>query len=157
MEKMIDYFGHDAKRINHALKVLSFAQIIAKSQSFDDTTNGIIGYAAILHDIGIKEAESKHQSTDGKYQELEGPPLARQMLSELKISENIIDRVCFIIGNHHSYSKIDGLDFQILVEADFIVNIFEDAMQADVVESIGKRIFKTDSGKKLLRTMYGNH
>jgi hypothetical protein len=66
----------------------------------------------------------------------------------------VIDRVCFITGNHHTYTKIDGIDFQILVEADFLVNIFEDDLGREATESTGVRIFKTEAGKNLLRTMY---
>ena len=36
--------------------------------------------AAILHDIGIHEAERKHGSSSGRLQELEGPPIARAIL-----------------------------------------------------------------------------
>jgi HD superfamily phosphodiesterase len=116
MKKMIDYFKTDVRRINHALKVLDFAQIISEDQSLDKKTKEIIIYTAILHDIGINEAEKKYNSSVGKYQELEGPSIAREMLSDLKISEEIINRVCFIIGNHHSYAKINGIDFQIIVK-----------------------------------------
>jgi len=55
--------------------------------------------------------------------------------------------VCHLIGNHHSYQKIDDIDFQILVEADFIVNIFEDEMKRSKIESVVNKYFKTNSGK----------
>jgi len=156
MKKMIEYFQDDVKRINHALKVFDFAQIMSHEESIDKKTKEIIIYAAILHDIGIKEAEKKYGSSMGKYQEIEGPSIAREMLSNLKISDEIINRVCFIIGNHHSYTKIDGIDFQIIVEADFLVNIFEENMRKEAIENINNRIFKTESGKELIRTMYLN-
>jgi HD superfamily phosphodiesterase len=156
LKKMIEYFQTDVRRINHALKVFDFAQIISEDQSLDKKTNEIIIYAAIIHDIGIKEAEKKHNSSIGKYQEIEGPPIARRILSELKISEEIINRVCFIIGNHHSYAKINGIDFQIIVESDFLVNIFEDNMSKEAIENINDYIIKTESGKKLIKTMYLN-
>jgi HD superfamily phosphodiesterase len=156
MKKMIKYFQTDVRRINHALKVFDFAQIISEDQSLDKKTNEIIIYSAILHDIGIKEAEKKYKSSIGKYQEIEGPPIAREILSKLKISKEIINRVCFIIGNHHSYTKINGIDFQIIVEADFLVNIFEDNISKEAIENINDYVFKTESGKKLIRTMYLN-
>ncbi len=154
LKKMIEYFGIDVKRINHALKVLEFAQIISDDESVDKETEEIIIYSAILHDIGIKEAEKKYGSSMGKYQEIEGPAIAKKMLTDLNVPEEVINRVCFIIGNHHSYSKINGIDFQILVEADFLVNIFEDSMSKEAIKNIDDRIFKTESGKKLIKTMY---
>jgi HD superfamily phosphodiesterase len=119
-------------------------------------TKDIIIYTAILHDIGIKEAEKKYNSSAGKYQEIEGPKIAYEMLSDLKISKEIIERVCFIIGNHHSYTKINGIDFQIIVEADLIVNIFEDNMNKEAIKNINNSLFITESGKKLIKTIYLN-
>jgi HD superfamily phosphodiesterase len=156
MKKMIGYFQNDVQRINHALKVFDFTQIISADNSLDHKTREVIAYTAILHDIGIKEAENKYNSSHAKYQEMEGPSIARGILSELNISKETIDRVCFIIENHHSYKKIDGIDFQIIVEADFLVNILEEGMNKDSINNINKRIFKTESGKKLLETMYLN-
>ncbi len=156
IEKMIIYFQGDVRRINHALKVLGYAQVIAEEDSFDEKTINIILYTAILHDIGIKESERKYKSSAWNYQEIEGPPIAEEILSELNISEEIIERVCFITGNHHSYNKIDGIDFQIIIEADFIVNIFEKEMKREAIEGIRKNYFKTESGKKLIDTMYLN-
>ena len=156
IKKMIDYFQTDVKRINHALKVLDFAQIISYDQSINQKTQEIINYTAILHDIGIKEAGKKYNSPIGKYQEIEGPSIAREILSSLKIKEEIINRVCYIIGNHHSYSKMEGIDFQIVIEADFLVNIFEDNMRKEAIENINAKIFKTIYGRKLIKTMYLN-
>jgi hypothetical protein len=78
------------------------------------------------------------------------------MLSDLKISKEIIKRVCFIIGNHHSYTKINDIDFQIVVEADLMVNIFEDNMNKEAIKNINNSLFITESGKKLIKTIYLN-
>ncbi|MGC8765988.1 MAG: HD domain-containing protein [Brevinematia bacterium] len=155
MEKMIEYFGNDVKRINHALKVFSFASLIAEKEIGSDIfLKNVVYFAGLLHDIGIKEAERKYNSNAGKYQEIEGPEIAENILREFYISDDIISRVSFIIGNHHSYDRIDGVDFQILVEADFLVNIFEDGMQLNAIEGVREKIFKTETGKKLLETMF---
>ena len=153
-EKMVEYFAGDVRRINHALKVDAFASMLARGTLVDGETAEIIHYAAILHDIGIKVSEKKYNSSAGNYQELEGPPIARKILSDLQVEKKTIDRVCFIIGNHHSYSKVDGIDFQIIIEADFLVNAFEDAMKPDAIKSVLSRIFKTETGKHLLQSMY---
>ena len=153
---MIRYFGKDVKRINHALKVYSFAEIITNSESLSQTEKEVVKISAILHDIGIKEAERKYNSTSGKYQEIEGPLIARQILKKNKILDNIIERACYIIGNHHSYQKIDGTDFQIIIEADFIVNIYEDSLNDDSIKSIYDKYFRTKKGKELIKTLYLN-
>ena len=151
---MIQYFQQDIKRINHALKVYDFAYIISKETHVDEDKHLMISVAALLHDIGIKEAERKYQSCSGKYQEIEGPPIATQILLRYDLAEEFFERLRFIIGNHHTYSKIDGIDFQILVEADFLVNIFEDSVSKESIRKIRKEIFKTNSGIGLLEKMY---
>jgi HD superfamily phosphodiesterase len=125
---MIQYFGSDVHRINHALKVYGFASAICRSENITRETIDIVEIAAILHDIGIPAAEKKYKSCIGKYQEIEGPPVAREILEKLSVRPEIVDRVCYLIGNHHTYTKIDHIDFQILVEADWLVNIHEDQM-----------------------------
>ena len=80
--------------------------------------------------------------------------MAKELLKELNIPQNIKDRVLYLIGHHHSYNKIDGLDFQILVEADFLVNIFEDSIERKSIENIRNNIFKTNNGISLLNKLY---
>lgn len=154
MGDMIRYFQHDVRRINHALKVYNFADLISKETNIDEQKHLIVCITGLLHDIGIIEAERKYQSSSGKHQEIEGPPIARGILLPYGLDETAVERVCFIIGNHHSYSKIDDIDFQILVEADFLVNIFEDSMNKESVQNIKETIFKTESGIRLLEGMY---
>lgn len=154
IEKMIRYFGNDARRINHALKVHGFAACIASKESLSENESFIVEAAAILHDIGIHEAERKYNSSGGKYQEIEGPAIAQSLLSDEDIDTKTLERICFIIGNHHSYQKIDGPDFQILVEADFLVNIFEDEMPKHSVESARNKYFKTKTGIALVEGVY---
>lgn len=152
--KMIDYFNGDVRRINHALKVHSFATMIAKRENVNSDMLRIIEIAAILHDIGIKESERKYNSTAGSYQEIEGPPIAESLLKQFCLNFDEVERIKFIIGNHHSYSKIDGLDLQVLVESDFIVNIYEDNLNKEVIKKIKEKYFKTKSGSDILDLMY---
>ena len=92
MEKMIGHFGHDTRRINHALKVFAFARIISYHEHLDSGTEEIVLYTALLHDIGIVEAERNTRSSAGNYQQIEGPPVAREILSDLGIPDPAIDR-----------------------------------------------------------------
>jgi len=155
MGDMIRYFQGDVRRINHALKVYALACLIAAESKLTGQEKEIIQAASLLHDIGIHEAEKRHQSTAGKYQEIEGPPIAREMLKRYHPDPALIDRVCYLIGHHHTYSAIDGTDFQILVEADFLVNICEDVMNAVSVRNIREKFFRTGPGIRLLDSMYG--
>lgn len=153
--RMIQYFGNDVRRINHALKVYGFATCIAKNENLSENELFITDTVAILHDIGIKNAEIKYNSSAGQYQELEGPEVAKSLLTDLNLNPEILERILYIIGNHHSYHKIDGTDFQILVEADFLVNIDEDQFAPSAIESVRKKYFKTKTGIGILDAMFG--
>ena len=154
MQKMIKYFGSDVKRINHAIKVYGFANCIARREKVSEKEVLIINIASILHDIGIKEAEKKYNSSSGHYQEIEGPSVALNLLSEIGLDRESLDRIYYLIGHHHSYHKINGTDFQILVEADILVNIDEDKMPRNSIDSIRKKIFKTKTGISIIESIY---
>jgi hypothetical protein len=155
LEKMILYFNSDIRRINHALKVYGFSKAISGNEPLPENLNTIVELAAILHDIGIKEAERKYNSSAGKYQEIEGPPIAAEILTAEGIEQSVVERVCYLVGNHHSYGKINGFDFQILVEADFIVNIAEEGLSSQVTKNIKENYFKTASGKRIIDNLFG--
>lgn len=156
LNKMIEHEKGCPRRINHFLKVNAFANIIADSEHVSDEEKLIINMATIVHDIGIKVSLEKYNSSAGNYQEIEGPPIAEKLLNDLDIPKNIIERVIFLIENHHTYDKINGIDYQILVEADFLVNIFEDNLNVENILSIKNKYFKTGSGKNLIDIMYLN-
>ena len=123
---MISYYSGDPKRIQHFTKVHSYAKLIGEREQLSPEELYILEAAAYTHDIGIKPAEEKYGSSAGKLQEQEGPAVARGMLMRLGFAENVIERVCYLIGHHHTYTGIEGRDYQILVEADFLVNLYED-------------------------------
>ncbi|HOO27784.1 MAG TPA: HD domain-containing protein [Lachnospiraceae bacterium] len=153
-DAMITYFEGDIKRIDHFLKVYAFAKTIGELEEIDGQTQTILEIAALTHDIGIKNSEKKYNSSAGHYQELEGPGEAWTLLWELQVDENIIERVCWLIAHHHTYEGIDDIDYQILVEADFLVNAAEEHMKKNALESVKTKIFRTEAGKKLFDDIY---
>ena len=152
---MIAYYDGDPKRIQNFNKVHSYARLIGIGEELDDASLFILEAAAYTHDIGIRVAEEKYGRCDGKLQEQEGPIIAQKMLSQLGFENYIVERICFLIGHHHTYDNIDGLDYQILVEADFLVNLYEDDAGNRAIDKAYKRIFKTETGKKIFRLMFG--
>lgn len=154
INKAIDYDKGDPRRIQHFLKVHSYAKTIGELENIEDKTLEILEIAAVLHDIGIHTCEEKYNNSAGNYQEIEGPAIAKDILMNFDIPHNVIDRVCFLVGHHHTYSAIDGIDYQILVEADFLVNIYEDDMNINQITSIKQKIFKTRTGIDFLSKMF---
>ena len=153
-QKMIDYYEGDAKRIQHFVKVHSFASLIAHMERLSDEQLIVLEAAAYVHDIGIKPAERLYGSSNGKYQEMLGPAQAEIMLKKCGFTDKQIKRICYLVGHHHTYTDIDAPDYQILVEADFLVNLYEDSASKEAVINAGERIFKTNTGIKLLHDMF---
>ncbi len=149
--EMRKVFGTDYKRINHANRVVQFAEEILKGEGGDPA---VVIAASYLHDIGIHEAEKKFKSPAGHYQEIEGPPIARSILEKLGAEKDLIDEVCDIIAHHHSPGKIHTLNFQILWEADCLVN-FEEAsnQEPDQVKKTVEATFKTATGRELAKAL----
>ncbi|HAH60668.1 MAG TPA: phosphohydrolase [Treponema sp.] len=160
LRAMISYDKDDPKRIQHFLKVYEFTHLICDGEQVDTMIRQTAETAAIVHDIGIHLSEQKYGSSGGKYQEQEGPAEARKMLSGLYYADNIIDRVCWLVGHHHTYTNINAADYQILVEADFLVNLYEDfpeaAVRRDAAEAAYRNIFRTETGKQLFKELFGN-
>lgn len=155
IDEMIAYDKGDPRRIQHFIKVHNFARTIGQLEGLDDDTLYILESAAVVHDIGIHVCEEKYGSCEGKLQEKEGPALAKEMLERLGYEHEVIDRVCYLVGHHHTYTNIDDVDYQILVEADFLVNLYEDEVSLDAVRKAYQNIFKTESGRKICRNMFG--
>ena len=156
IEKMMDYYAGDPKRIQHFLKVYTFAKMIGEEEALPPEELFILRTAAIVHDIGIRVSEEKYGSSAGKYQEKEGPAVAEPLLLSCGYEEEVIDRVLFLIANHHTYDRIEGADYQILVEADFLVNLYEDGCSRETAENVKRNIFRTKAGIRCLEQMYLN-
>lgn len=151
---MTEYEAGCVERVNHFLKVYAFAKAIGEGEGFSPELQEITETAALVHDIGIKPSLEKYGSAAGEYQEKEGPAVARAMLSGLGYPNDLTERVCYLVGHHHTYSCIDGSDYQALVEADFLVNIFEGDMERPEIEAVRKNIFVTETGKRLLDILF---
>ena len=155
IDEMIAYDKGDPRRIQHFMKVHDFARTIGQLEGLNDDTLYILESAAVVHDIGIHVCEEKYGSCEGKLQEKAGPALAKELLERLGYEQEVINRICYLVGHHHTYTNIDGVDYQILVEADFLVNLYEDEVSSDAVRKAYQNIFKTESGRKICRNMFG--
>ncbi len=152
---MIELYNGDAKRIQHFCKVHSYAKLIAETENVDDKTLFIIEAASFTHDIGIHICEEKYGNCNGKLQEKEGPAIAKDLLEKLGFDDDISNRVQYLIAHHHTYDNITDTDYQILVEADFLVNMMEDNLSKSAVQNAYNKIFKTSCGKKICKDMFG--
>lgn len=152
--KMIEYNEGIPLYIQHLLKVHSFARLIGISEGLDERTQFLVETAALVHDIGIRPSDEKYGEHRGPLQEKEGPAPARRILSELGYDEDVIERVCYLVAHHHTYTNVEGIDYRILLEADFLVNLYEEESSEDTIKAALEKIFRTASGIQLCKTMF---
>ena len=148
--EMKRYFKKDFKRIGHAGRVARYAEKLGKEEGGN---LAVILAAAYLHDIGIKEAERKHQSAAARYQEAEGPPVAKEILTKLGARGELIEEVCDIIAHHHHPRPEETINFKCVYDADMITNLEEgrkeSPVDAEKLSSIIRKSFLMESGKSL--------
>ena len=154
MQKMIAESGGQLHDINHFMKVYAFAQTIGVQENLNDTEQETLEIAAILHDIACPLCREKYGNTDGKYQEKEGVPLASAFLLDFNLLAGMTERIVYLVGHHHTYTAVDGLDYQILLEADFLVNADEGTLSKEAIKNAGEHFFKTKTAKDLLNMIY---
>lgn len=152
---MISYDNGDPKRIQHTTKVHAYAALIGIGEGLDEETQFILESAALVHDIGIRASEKKYGHQNGKLQEQEGPAVATELLTCLGgYTEEQIERICWLVAHHHTYHASDDMDYQILIEADFLVNLYEDNEPTESIRAVRDNIFKTKSGLRMLSEMF---
>ena len=156
--EMESVFAENPGMIEHTQTVLGHALDIQRQEGGALT---IVSAAAILHDIGIPRAREVHGSSSGEYQEIEGPPIAREILKRHGFAADQVDHICGIVANHHSDTDpriVTTVEFKILWDADWLVNFprrYRDANAQEKASAIGE-IFKTARGEELARAMFLN-
>jgi len=152
IKALIDHFGDDDRRIEHALEVTKWAERILEAEGGDCD---IVLSVGLLHDVGIKEAERIHGHNTGKMQEQYGPSIAREILQKIGLSEEKIVEACAIIGAHHTPAGVPGPNFPILWDADLLVNIPDEMPDAsrEKLENVIEKSFRTETGKVLAKQL----
>ena len=152
---MINYHNGDPKRIQHTPTLPAYASLIGVGEGLNEETQFILESAALVHDIGIRASEMKFGYQNGKLQEQEGPAVARDLLTRIGgYTEEQIERICWLVAHHHTYHASEDMDYLILIEADFLVNLYEDNESDNAIRAVRKNIFRTQSGLKILDDMF---
>ena len=154
MNRMTGFFAGQPKQIHHFLKVSAFCEAIATGEMLDSALCQRLVIAGLVHDIGIRIADEKFGRHEGPLQEQEGPAAARPLLAQCGLAEEEIERQCWLIAHHHTYTNVTEIDHQILLEADFLVNAYESAEPKEAILAMRKKVFRTATGIRLLNTMF---
>ena len=154
LRKMFAYSNANIHDIDHLIRVWTYAKTIGELEGINKDTQFILEVAAITHDIACPICREKYGNTNGNHQEEEGIPLVKAFLSDCDMSESQIERVAYLVGHHHTLQEIDGIDYQILIEADYIANATVNGYSRENIENFMSKIMKTESGKSLAQDIF---
>ena len=158
MERMIAISDGNIHDIDHFIRVWTYAKTIGELERLDEETQFIHEVAAITHDIACLLCREKYGNTNGKYQEKEGSYMVRPFLKEAGLSDEMAERVAYLVGHHHTFQDIKGIDYQILVEADYIANATENCYLESNIRRFIDKIMKTESGIRIAKSvLLGEH
>ena len=155
IEKMIDHSEGNIHDIDHFIRVWTYARTIGKSEKLEYRDQFILEASAIMHDIACPLCRKKYGCADGRHQEYEGGILAAEFLAGTDIPDEWTDRIVYLVSHHHTFTDIDGIDYQILLEADYIANATENGYSADNARKFSDEIMKTDGGRHMLASIMG--
>lgn len=154
LTKMIVYSDGNKHDIAHFLKVYSYARMIGEMENLTERQQETLEIAAVIHDIACPVCREKYGDTNGSNQEKESPELVENFLKDVEIDTEMKSRINYLVSHHHTYTNVDGIDYRILLEADFLVNADESEMSEAAILTARERVFKTNTGKKLLTSIY---
>ncbi len=147
------YFGDDTGRIAHAKQVMEYSEELLRREGGDWS---VVIPASIFHDVGIKAAEHKYGSAAGHLQEKEGPEIARRLLEPYGVKKDDIRQICQIIAHHHSPGALKNINFGIVCDADWLVNLKEEVDLKDKkkTEQFIEKVFVTETAREMARKLY---
>ena len=154
VKKMVEYSKGDLHDINHFMKVYAYAKTIAEGENLSPEQQKLVEVTAVVHDIACPLCRVKYGNANGKHQEKESAALIKEFFADSDLPKEFVDRVSYIVSHHHTITGIDGIDYQIMIEADYLVNADESNFSGNNVKNMLEKIFKTETGKFLLQSMY---
>ena len=153
LSAMMSYYN-DTALSQHAVKVFAYANVIGMGESLPENDQLILWAASILHDIGIPNAIKLHGSPKGEFQEKEGALLVPGMLENAGFS-GITEHVAWLVGHHHTKElAASDILLQILMEADYLVNLAEGNHTREKAVEVRDTFFKTKTGIELISSLF---
>ena len=154
IQKMILESKGSLHDIEHFIKVWTYAKTIGELEGLDEKTQQTLEYAAVVHDIACPVIRPQYGFCPGIKQQELGAPMAKEFYKDSGLPQDIIDRIVYLVEHHHTFKDVDGIDYQILLEADFLTNAGEQEKYHRNIQKFHDDIFKTKSGLELLESMY---
>lgn len=152
---MIEFSKGNCHDIHHFMQVHAYAKTIGECEGISQTEQTTLEIAAIIHDIACPLCREKYGNSNWKCQETEGIILAGEFLKEFELPEAVEKRIIYLVGHHHTMENIDGINYQILLEADYLVNVDNLKLSGQNIRNMKDKLFRTPTGLRLLQSVYG--
>lgn len=154
-KEVIEYFAStDMSQIGHTEAVHNFAQLLGELERYDEKRQAMLEIAALLHDIGCPNAKVKYGNTSPVNQEKEGKPKALEILASYPIDDADKTLIADVVGLHHHHKELQKMGYELLVEADLIVNILEGYYKPEQAAYYFDHLVTSKSGRDLYRNMF---
>lgn len=153
-KKMMVFSDGNIHDIDHFIRVWSYAKTIGELEDLKPEDQFVLEAAALMHDIACPLCRIKYGNTNGKYQEMEGAIIAHDFLKDTDLNDDQIERIAYLIGHHHTFTQIEGIDYQILIEADYMANAEECLYPKENIRNFKEKYFKTSTGIQLLKALF---
>ena len=123
---------------------------VRESKKIVNDREQIMKNARIESESIIQQAEEKARNLTS---EQEIVRRSQQYAAEI-VTKAQVDRVAYLVSHHHTLTDIDGIDYQILIEADYIVNAAESEYSKENIKGFIHKVMKTNSGSMLARQIF---
>lgn len=151
---IVEYL-REPRAVEHSLKVYAYAHGIGGEEGLGAEDLAILDVAALLHDIGIPAARDRHGSAAGPHQEAEGARLTPEFMRNAGHPDAMTDRVAWLVGHHHTEpAAASDPVLQILMEADYLVNLAEGNLPGREPREVRDVFFRTATGRRYIDALF---
>lgn len=138
-KRMKQYHHADPAKVQRFVRVYTLSKTIGELEHLPEQTQENLELSALMHAVAGEDKTA----------------VITQILSECSLDDEVIERVCYIVENRHNYDHVSGLDHQILIEAEMIVDFKEhDTPEKEIIRLAEER-FITNYGKLMLKRAFG--
>lgn len=148
--------GH-IRRTQHILKVYALAKLLGEQENLNQDESIILHAAAILHDIAIKYCKEHNDGNASQQnQQKAAPDLVTHFLNQAGYDSCYFEPVLFLVLHHHDYQSINHPLLQLLIEADIMINCYENQWRGDILQKY-LPLFSSETGKELFSVYMQTH
>lgn len=140
--------GHP-RRTQHILKVYALVKLLGECADLPSEQQQILQAAAILHDIAIKYCK-EHCGGNAcqENQRKAAPSLVRDFLHRAHYPDEWEAHILQLVLDHHCYDEREDPLLQLLIEADLMVNCWEQPPTPQKLQDM-QQLFVSKAGKQL--------